>query len=169
VAATTTGQFDHVLARARQDRDDAIQQTEITQQLTEAGVRVIERPAWNDPAKQLGWEVRDSDGTEYTTETHAECAGHVAWLETDWVNVDIDGTVFTGDDLDAMAETDPDRFNALESHEERRWVPVYGCEDPNSITPGPACRSSARTARLTGRERSTRRRRGRPRVTSGGG
>ena len=113
VAATTTGQFDHVLARAHQDRGDTIQQAEITRPLTEAGVRVIERPAWNDPAKQLGWEVRDTDGTEYTIETHAGCAGHVAWLETDWVNVDADGTVYTGDDPDDMAQTDPDRFNTL--------------------------------------------------------
>lgn len=132
VAATTTGQFDHVLARARQDRDDAIQQAELTQQLTEAGVRVIERPAWNDPAKQLGWEVCDTDGTEYMTEAHAGCAGHVAWLETDWVNVGTDGTVYTGDDLDEMAQTDPDRFEALDTHEERRWMPVYGCEDPKT-------------------------------------
>ena len=37
VAATKTGQFDHVLARARQDRDDAVQQAELTEQLAQAG------------------------------------------------------------------------------------------------------------------------------------
>ena len=56
----------------------------------------------------------------------------MAWLEADWVNVDGEGNVYTGDDLDEMAQADPDRFEALETHEERRWMPVYGCEDPTT-------------------------------------
>ena len=56
----------------------------------------------------------------------------MVWLETDWINVGTDGTVYTGDDLDDMAHTDPDRYNALDTHEERRWIPVYGCEDPKT-------------------------------------
>ena len=80
------------------------------------------------------------------------CAGHVAWVETDWVNLTTDGTVYTGDDLDDMDETDPEKFEALESREERRWIPVYGCDDPDAIMLARTCRSSTaapRKARMT--------------------
>jgi ParB family chromosome partitioning protein len=122
-----------VLARARQDRDDAEQEAEVVGQLTDAGVRVIEAPLWTDPAKPLGWQVRDSDGTEYTTETHAGCEGHVAWAEAQWVSVDDQGTVYTSDDLDTIEHGDPERFEALDVHRERRWMPVYGCDDPTRL------------------------------------
>lgn len=51
VAAAKSGHFDHVLARARQDRDDAVRQVEVEQQLTEAGVRVIEGAVVGRPAE----------------------------------------------------------------------------------------------------------------------
>lgn len=92
----------------------------------------------------------------------------MAWLETDWVNVTAADTVYTGDDLDEMAQTDPDRFNALQSHEERRWVPVTAVRTPRPTTSGPTSRSSAKAAQM-GRGRATKRRRGRPRASSGGG
>jgi hypothetical protein len=78
VAAAKFGQFEHVLEWVRQDRADAAQRARAEAELAERGVRVITAPAWSDPAKSLGWQVRDADGNELTTEQHTACAGHVA-------------------------------------------------------------------------------------------
>ena len=131
IAAVKTGQFDHVLARARQDRDDAVHQAEVEQQLTEAGVRVIQTPTWGDTPKRLSALAPDANGNEYTVQTHAECAGHVAWAGTEWVQVDADGTVYTNDTIEAMDEAEYERFEAVKTRQERRWVAVYGCDDPD--------------------------------------
>ena len=138
VAATKSGQFDHVLARARQDRDDAVHQAEVEQQLTDAGVRVIEAPSWNDRPKRLSSLAPDADGHEYTVQTHAECEGHVAWAGTEWVQVDADGTVYTSDVIEAMDQDEYERFQALQTRQERRWVGVYGCDDPDRHHPQPS-------------------------------
>ena len=138
IAAVKTGQFDHVLARARQDRDDAVRQAEVEQQLTEAGVRVIEAPLWGDTPKRLSSLVPDADGNEYTVATHAECDGHVAWVGTEWVQVDADGTVYTSDAIEEMDQDEYERFDALQTHQERRWVAVYGCDDPDRHHPQPS-------------------------------
>ena len=138
VAATTTGQFDHVLARARQDRDDAGHQAEVEQQLAVAGVRVIEAPTWGDPPRRLSSLVPDADGNEYTVQTHGECDGHVAWTGTEWVQVDADGTVYTSDMTEAMDQDEYERFDALNTRQERRWVAVYGCVDPDRHHPQPS-------------------------------
>ena len=130
IAAVKTGQFDHVLARARQDRDDAVHQAEVEQQLSDAGVRVIAAPSWSDVPKRLGWQVLDTDGTDYTAETHAGCEGHVAWAEPQWVRVDTEGAVYTSDELAELEEADPERYEALQTHQERRWIGIYGCDDP---------------------------------------
>ena len=138
IAAVKSGQFDHVLARARQDRDDAVHQAEVEQQLTDAGVRVIQAPSWNDPPQRLSALALDADGTEYTVQTHAECEGHVAWAGTEWVQVDADGTVYTSDEIEAMDQDEYERFDALQTHQERRWVAVYGCDDPDRHHPQPS-------------------------------
>jgi ParB family chromosome partitioning protein len=54
VAAARSGQFDHVLERARQYRDDAAQRAQAEAALAATGVRVIAAPAWGDAAKLPG-------------------------------------------------------------------------------------------------------------------
>jgi hypothetical protein len=46
----------------------------------------------------------------------------VGWAEDQWVSVSVDGQgiVYTNDDLDAIEQNDPDRFEALEVRQERR-------------------------------------------------
>ena len=53
----------------------------------------------------------------------------MAWAEDQWVSVGTD------DDLEAIEEADPARFDALEAQQERRWMPVYGCADPARFHP----------------------------------
>ena len=132
VAAAKTGQFAHVLERARQDRDDAAQRAQAEADLAATGVRVIDAPGWSGPAKRLGWAVRDAEDNELTAEQHAACPGHVAWVEQDWVNVAADGQVYDDDTLDAM-----DEDQCPETETVRRWVPVLGCEDPATHHPRP--------------------------------
>jgi ParB family chromosome partitioning protein len=63
VAAAKSGQFDHVLERARQERDDTRARAQAETDLAATGVRVIAAPAWGDAAKPLGWNVRDAGCT----------------------------------------------------------------------------------------------------------
>jgi hypothetical protein len=102
VAAAKTGQFAHVLERARQDRDDAAQRAQAEADLAATGVRVIEAPGWSGAAKALGWQVCDAEGSELTAEQHAACPGHVGWVVQDWVTVDAEGRVYTDDEIDAL-------------------------------------------------------------------
>ena len=51
VAAAQTGQFAHVLERARQDRADVAQRAQAEADLAATGVRVIDAPSWSGPAK----------------------------------------------------------------------------------------------------------------------
>ena len=44
MVAAKTGQFAHVLERARQDRDDAAQRAQAEADLAATGIRVIEAP-----------------------------------------------------------------------------------------------------------------------------
>lgn len=93
VAAAQTGQFEHVAQRARDKRDEAAQVAAAVSELTEAGVTVVEPMRWDDAtAHQLDY-LRDADGQPITTESHAQCPGHAAYLtlEEDWIE-DEDGT-----------------------------------------------------------------------------
>jgi hypothetical protein len=132
VAAAKTGQFAHVLERARQDRDDAAQRAQARADLAATGVQMIEAPGCSGAAKSLGWQVCDAEGNELTAEQHAACPGHVGWVVQDWVTVDVEGRVYTGDELDALDDEQvPDTDTVL------RWVPLLGCEDPDTYHPRP--------------------------------
>jgi ParB family transcriptional regulator, chromosome partitioning protein len=128
IAAVETGQFDHVLVRARHNRADAIAKQTAIEELTAQGVRVLdEAPLWSDTTTPLA-RLRDDDGERIAVEAHATCPGHVAWVEQEWVEVLADGRMvepdgeYTDDELDGVKE-------------ERRWVAEFGCDNPREYHP----------------------------------
>ncbi len=88
-ATTTPGQFQHVAQRARDARTEARLRAELTAQLAGAGVRIIDRPeaGRRSPVRGLD-ELRSTPkvkpGQPLSTDRHARCPGHVAWLEHSW-------------------------------------------------------------------------------------
>ncbi len=113
VVAARSGQFDHVVQRARDARARRQAHDQAAADLRAVGVRVIDRPAWTDPAQTLG--MLTHDGEDVTVENHAECPGHAAYLDTTvrWVHEDDD----EGHDEDAAAE-DADLSDEYEDEEE---------------------------------------------------
>jgi len=109
VKAARDGGFDHLAQRLRDKRAEAAKVAKVVHALTEAGVRVVDRPSWSDPAKALDVLVSLA-GEDISEEDHATCPGHAAYVQSQWVDDD-------GDD---------DRESRLE------YVATYVCTDPAS-------------------------------------
>jgi hypothetical protein len=88
-AAATTGQFDHVAQRARDDRDEAATRATLVTDLTATGLTLIDRPAPGSPAEQLD-HLTDDEATHEPIgpDAHAACPGHAAYLVQRWIRVD---------------------------------------------------------------------------------
>ena len=73
--------FKHKLQRFRDRRVRRAGIAAKQDELREAGVRLAsQRPDW-----RLGLDrLTDSEGTELTEESHKECQGHTAWVESSW-------------------------------------------------------------------------------------
>jgi ParB family chromosome partitioning protein len=82
VLAATNGRFEHKLQQLREDREQDACIAKATAQLTEAGITIIDRPGWNDPAKTLRQLSRPNK--ELTDEDHAGCPGHAAFVEAEY-------------------------------------------------------------------------------------
>lgn len=81
--AAKRGQFEHTAQRLRDERDEARDLAQFSAALTEQGITVIERPAWdNKTVKAL--DRLEHDGQRLTPETHAACPGHAAYVDLDW-------------------------------------------------------------------------------------
>jgi ParB family chromosome partitioning protein len=84
------GQWQHELQRRRDERNVLRRHDQARAKLVELlaadGIderRIIERPSWSSPIKPLGHlAVSKHDKTVLTVETHKECPGHVAYLDT---------------------------------------------------------------------------------------
>jgi ParB family chromosome partitioning protein len=85
-ASTRPEQFDHITQQLRDDREETRLRAELTTELTEQGVTVIDRPdtLFGGKIRRLA-ELRaapdTTSGTELTIEEHACCPGHAAFLE----------------------------------------------------------------------------------------
>lgn len=79
VAAVARGQFDHLAQQLRDHRDEEQAATALTAQLIDAGVPVVDKPAWDAVAKRLD-QLREPP----TVAEHATCPGHAAYVVTDW-------------------------------------------------------------------------------------
>jgi len=133
VAAATTGQFNHVAQRARNDRAEAEAKAPVIAALTEAGIEVVARPGYDSASKMLD-RLRTTDGEMISVETHAKCAGHAAFLEEETIYVDAEGTplptnqwgeVEFGDDVDD--DEAEERYQAATTISQ--WAPSYVCTD----------------------------------------
>ena len=125
VAAAKLGRFEHALSTARQRRDEKAALARFAVQMEGEGVRVIQRPSWQGPARGMD-RLTTSEDAEITTPNHAACAGHVAWAEERWVHVRPDGTEVSEDD-DSLTD---EEWEEVTVSNRRRLVAVYGCENP---------------------------------------
>jgi ParB family transcriptional regulator, chromosome partitioning protein len=83
VAAQQGRGFDHLVQQLREDRDDEVLIEAKVAELVTAGITVIDRPAWTDTPKDLDSLARRGAG-EITPESHVECPGHAAYVDTFW-------------------------------------------------------------------------------------
>lgn len=107
VAGAKEGQFEHVVQRLRDDRDEAQALAEVAAELTAAGATVIERPGYNSPILRL--DRLSHDGVEITEQSHQDCAGHAAFVATEY------SWDYTNDDRPVQVE---------------QRGPVWVCTDP---------------------------------------
>lgn len=119
IVASTTGQFEHVAQRARNDRAEARAKDDVLAALAAAGVKVIETPSRGDGVEVLGGLVVSAEDRTYLSKTdHTTCPGHVAWLSTDYVDVDSNGALITKPEEPQIEEPEaPYDLEALEIYE----------------------------------------------------
>jgi ParB family chromosome partitioning protein len=101
------GDFRHVLQRARDDRADAAALAALTEQLSAAGVAIIDRPDHGQRTTKALSELVTPDDAKLTSDSHHGCPGHAAYL----------GHTFRGIEatyvcLDWKANGHRDRYNA---------------------------------------------------------
>jgi ParB family chromosome partitioning protein len=87
VAAKDGHGFEHTAQRLRDAREDAAAIAAMTEKLTAKGVRIVERPGYDDKtALRLDRLAAKEGGRAYNKGTHATCAGHAAYLvaTTEW-------------------------------------------------------------------------------------
>jgi len=115
-AQTDPGQFEHAAQRLRDSAAERAQKKQLTEELTAAGVTILDRLPYH--TRLDGW--LDEAGETLTAESHAGCPGHVASLELAWVydDQDEDNARIDEDEEDEAAEPT------------RRWNAVYACTDP---------------------------------------
>jgi ParB family chromosome partitioning protein len=70
-----------VLQRARDERAEAAQVAEITEQLATAGVRIIDRPSYSDRSAKLLTDLTTPGGRAIKPERHTRCPGHAAYIQ----------------------------------------------------------------------------------------
>lgn len=123
IAASATGQFDHVVQRARNDRDDRAARQAVLDTLTEAEVTVVDRPDYGARTVPLTRLTDPSTDQPVTLDQHRACPGHVGWAAMDWILVDAEGNPLAED-----ADLTPEQED--QAHQVRQYVPLYGCTDP---------------------------------------
>jgi ParB family chromosome partitioning protein len=123
VKAARDGGFEHLAQRLRDERAEAAGIAKVANALTEAGVRVIDRPAWSGRAIDL-IRLVSGTGEEISAKDHATCPGHAAYVKAQWV-ADNDDDDEDGEDGDDDNEAE---YGDRESHVE--YVTLYVCTDP---------------------------------------
>lgn len=135
--AAVEGGFEHVAQQARDRRTDAQARTDVLAALEAEGVKVVERPSYDDSKTLPLSRLHASAETRraLTLEEHATCPGHVGWVDTDWVRVDATGKPVAEperpvDDDDEQAREAyreaSSRFRAT-TRQVQRPCAAYGC------------------------------------------
>ena len=84
VEAADDGDFDYVAQQIRDRREREATAQAKADELTAAGVRVIETPEWGDDTTRTLRRLAPAEGADtYDEQTHAECPGHVAYVRVD--------------------------------------------------------------------------------------
>ena len=131
VVAAHKGEFEHVAQEARDARIEAHVRDTVLAALAEAGVTVIDRPAYGDTTTKELSDLRVSETD------HTGCPGHVAWLTSAYRYVDLHGDLITfppepADDADDAAwEAHETEVETLKTNSRRMWLPSpeYGCQN----------------------------------------
>ena len=135
VAAAKSGQFDHVAQRLRDDRAETAKRQALVDELTAAGVAVVDRPGWDEAGRALP-RLADADGEPLTPDGHAACPGHAAYLDTEYDYLDpATGAPLTGEQLQALDDAeDNDEDGTFDRTPQAVYGPVlraaYVCTDP---------------------------------------
>lgn len=120
VSAAGDGSFEHTLQRLRDTKEEREAKAVAVAPLVESGVTIIERPAWNDPAKRLSGLVHEGEQLDETN--HAKCPGHAAFLEEAWEEVE-------DEQADAQSHEEAD-YDDEDGSYVLTWQPTYVCTDP---------------------------------------
>lgn len=139
VAAATTGRFDHVAQRARNDRAEAEAKAPVIAALEAEGVTVIARPAYDSPTMGLN-RLTNTDGDTITAADHRECPGHAVFLTEVEIYTEPDGTVLDANrwgEVDWPEDKTPADDDEAASRWEavtvtRSWTPESVCTDPKA-------------------------------------
>jgi ParB family chromosome partitioning protein len=87
-AKQSDGDYRHALQRARDEREDAQQSSALIEQLTTAGVRIIDQPGYNQRTIKALTELVTAEGKQITHERHASCPGHAAYVGRTWRGIE---------------------------------------------------------------------------------
>lgn len=135
VVAARAGGFEHLAQQLRDERWEAREQQRVSDEITAAGVALIESPSYWERATIADLsELLDDNGERITPEAHACCPGHAAFVASRWAG--------WGDDSD---------------HEEGvEFVAAYVCTDPSAYGHRSRVRLRApeRSAHMTPDERA---------------
>ena len=122
VVAAKEGRFDHVAKRARHDRARTEAQAPVIEALTATGLKVVERPAWNEDGEVVA-HLRDAQGERLDGEAHVQCPGHAVYLAEVEIYTEPDGTVLDADRY-GNVEWPEGNEPADEEAAEVRWAAV---------------------------------------------
>lgn len=133
VEAARSGRFEHTVQRMRDDLREEQERAAVKDGLRVAGVKVVDRPNYDDKTKRLDSLKDKATGELIDPEAHASCPGHVAWTGVEWTDVDADGVEITDEREQAAWEghEDDDDFDPFPgSRRVQKVVPIFGCEAP---------------------------------------
>ena len=87
------GRFRHEAQRARDERRRTVEVAAARESLAALGIREVPEPNYDDakvrPVRHLKPTTEDAYGTVLTSEAHASCPGHAAFVSDQWNKADI--------------------------------------------------------------------------------
>jgi ParB family transcriptional regulator, chromosome partitioning protein len=121
VAAAKQGdvQFERAAQKAGENRERAAGRAALVDTLTEAGVTLLD----GHPDYRLRLDsLADAEGNPLDAGNHAQCPGHAAYLNEDWIE--------TGQSEPIAPEDTDNEDDDDDAGWQLTWVAVYACTDP---------------------------------------
>jgi ParB family transcriptional regulator, chromosome partitioning protein len=87
LAVQSPGNFEHRLSRLRQDREEQAAVAALLAECDERGVRVIDRPDYDDRSVVAVRKLYDHKGRQLDEAKHVDCLGHAVAVTSDWSGV----------------------------------------------------------------------------------